>query len=52
LKKKTTKKGPEPDRLVLDGSWQNAMGKAIKKEKPKEGWPEPDKAEKPTEDQE
>jgi len=38
--KKEQKKGPEPDRLVLDDTWQNAMGKAIKKEKPKEGWSE------------
>lgn len=38
------KSGPEPDRLKIDDmSWQEAMGKAIEKEKPKEGWPEPEK---------
>ena len=42
--KKKQKSGPKPDHLKLDDtSWQEAMGKAIKKEKPKEGWPEPDK---------
>ena len=43
MMKKEQKKGPDPDRLVLDDNWQNAMGKAIKKERPKEGWPEPEK---------
>jgi len=35
--------GPRPDTLKLEGAWQDAMNKAIKKEKPKEGWPKPAK---------
>lgn len=35
-KKKT---GPKPDRLKIEGDLEKAMGKAIKKECPKDGWP-------------
>ena len=35
--------GPEPDRLEIKGDWREAMGKAIKKKRPKKGWPEPTK---------
>lgn len=45
--KKTKKQtGPKPDTLKLKGDWQDAMNKALKKEKPKEGWAEPEKKEK------
>ncbi len=44
MKKKPT--GPKPDHLKIEGDWESAMGKAIKKQKPKEGWPEPDKDKK------
>lgn len=37
MKKKKT--GPKPDNLKIEGDWKSAMGKAIKKEKPKKGWP-------------
>ena len=36
MKKKPKKTGPKPDTVKLDGDWQDAMNKAIKKEKPKE----------------
>ena len=32
--------GPDPDRLdVEEEDWQEAVKKALKKEKPPEGWP-------------
>jgi hypothetical protein len=35
--------GPEPDRLKLEGDWEELAGKAVKKKRPKEGWPKPSK---------
>jgi hypothetical protein len=43
--KKTHKRGPKEDLLKLDGNWENAVKKAIFKEKPKKSWPK--KATKP-----
>jgi hypothetical protein len=38
----TPKPGPEPERLKLDADdWEKAVGKALKKPKPKAGWPKP-----------
>lgn len=36
-------KGPEPERVKTDMDWESAVGKALKKPRPKDGWPEPDK---------
>tara|TARA_R110002072_G_scaffold4245_5_gene29982 strand:+ start:546 stop:743 length:198 start_codon:yes stop_codon:yes gene_type:complete len=33
-------KGPKPDRVKIDMDWEDAVNKALKKERPKEGWPE------------
>ena len=33
------KPGPDPERLKVEGDWEEAMGKALKKKKPAEGWP-------------
>ncbi len=33
-------RGPEPERLKIDGKWEDAVDKALRKEKPKEGWSE------------
>lgn len=33
------KRGPKPDTLKIEGSWQGAVNKALKKKRPKEGWP-------------
>ncbi|MCH7876214.1 MAG: hypothetical protein IH965_13055 [Gemmatimonadetes bacterium] len=33
------KPGPEPERLKIEDDWEKAMGKALKKKKPAEGWP-------------
>ena len=35
-----SKPGPEPDRLIFDDDWEDAAKKAVKKERPKEGWPD------------
>lgn len=42
-KKKT---GPKPEVVKLKGDWKDLMGKALKKERPKEGWPTPKKGKK------
>ena len=33
--------GPEPDRLKIDGDWEEAFGQAASKPIPPEGLPEP-----------
>ena len=33
------KRGPEPDRLKLEGDWKGLVKKALKKKRPVEGWP-------------
>jgi len=38
-KDKNRKRGPKSNLLKIDGEWQRAVNKALKKEKPKEGWP-------------
>lgn len=35
------KRGPEPERLKLEGDWMQAVKTALKKKKPAAGWPEP-----------
>ncbi len=39
-KKKT---GPKADNLKIEGDWTEAMGKAVKKKRPTDGWPKSDK---------
>jgi hypothetical protein len=42
LKKRQAKKkstGPKAERLKIKGDWETAVGKALRKERPKEGWP-------------
>jgi len=34
--------GPEPERLKIEGNWEAAAGKAIKKKRPEGGWPKPE----------
>jgi hypothetical protein len=36
---KTSKPGPDPDRLVIEGDWESAVQKAMHKVKPSNGWP-------------
>ncbi len=33
------KPGPEPERLKIDGDWEDAVSKALNKKKPADGWP-------------
>jgi len=40
-----SKTGPKPDKLKLDGDWEEQIGKALKKERPKD-WPKGKKPEK------
>jgi len=45
-KKQKKTAGPEPDRVKLTGDWETAIGKALKKKRPKDGWPDPTKDKK------
>jgi len=33
------KRGPKEERLRIEGNWKEALKKALKKKRPKEGWP-------------
>jgi hypothetical protein len=33
------KSGPKPEVVKIQGNWENAVWRALKKERPKEGWP-------------
>lgn len=37
------KRGPDPERVKIEGDWEEAVKKALRKERPKEGWPKPEK---------
>ena len=34
------KRGPKPERVKIEGDWEEAVEKALKKKRPKEGWPD------------
>ena len=34
----------KPERVKIDEDWEDAVDKALRKERPKEGWPTPDQA--------
>ena len=38
-----TKPGPKEERVKIEGDWQEAVGEALKKPLPPEGWPKPEK---------
>lgn len=38
-KRRLKKKGPKPERVKISGNWEDAVGQALKKERPKAGWP-------------
>jgi hypothetical protein len=38
-KKINKKRGPKTELLKIDGDWQVAVNNALKKKRPKEGWP-------------
>ena len=31
--------GPEPDRVKIEGDWEEAVTRALAKKRPPEGWP-------------
>lgn len=35
------KSGPEPDRLKIEGDWEEAIKRALAKKRPPQGWPRP-----------
>lgn len=39
LKIRRTVKGPEPERLKIEGNWVKAFGVSLRKPKPPGGWP-------------
>lgn len=41
------KPGPKPDRVKIDEDWEEAVRKALKKKRPKDGWPKPEDDPKP-----
>lgn len=36
---KDHKRGPKPERVKIEGDWEDAIDTALEKERPKEGWP-------------
>jgi hypothetical protein len=38
---KSRKPGPKPETLKIEGNWKQAVDRALKKKRPKAGWPEP-----------
>lgn len=41
--KKPGKTGPEPERVKIDKPWEDAVDDALKKKRPKDGWPKSNK---------
>ena len=39
MSSKKAKPGPSAGHVKIDMPWQKAVGKALKKKRPKEGWP-------------
>jgi hypothetical protein len=42
-KPKKAQVGPKPTRVRIEGDWGKAVGSALKKTRPTEGWPKPPK---------
>ena len=38
----SNKPGPEPERVKVDGDWKDAVALALRKKRPKGGWPRGD----------
>ena len=34
------KRGPKPERLKIEGNWEDAVGRALEKQRPDDGWPD------------
>lgn len=39
MPKRKKKRGPEAERVKIEGNWKDAMAKALKKKRPTQGWP-------------
>lgn len=39
-KREPNKPGPEPDRLQIEGEWEEAVDRALDKKRPVDGWPQ------------
>jgi len=37
------KTGPKADTVIIDGKWEDAVGKALEKKRPESGWPDGNK---------
>jgi hypothetical protein len=44
-KARKQKRGPKTETLKITGKWEDAVKKAVSKERPKEGWPDTPKSE-------
>ena len=38
--------GPRPAHVKIEGDWEQAIGRALKKNRPKGGWPKPTEKDK------
>ncbi len=45
-KKRAKQTGPTPDRVKTDKPWEDAISDALKKKRPEDGWPKPEKEKK------
>lgn len=39
---KEAKPGPTPELLPIEGDWEKAASRALRKKRPEEGWPNPE----------
>ncbi len=42
--------GPDAERLEIEGDWKERLAEALRKTRPKESWPKPEKQPKPNSD--
>jgi hypothetical protein len=38
---RTRKTGPQPERVKIEGDWEDAIKRSLAKKRPPEGWPSP-----------